>query len=539
LSYNESLTGSVRFGDGSVVILRIKQAEMALSDGRLDEAYQLACDEVLRAHCRGQRLVDRLVRALVRRSGEHLAAGRLQQALMDCGKAQRLGGNLPAVAQLQLAVTEAINNTHQQHQRRQQVLNQAGRQIQQGNLSVGQQLLEQAAGNREAEAMLGEVADRRAAADAALKRAEKAIERKDWNLAIDELLTAAKLHSSSRRYLHLAGQVRDRVCEEIRSAMRQGRLALAEAAIARLKRLADGQGPVQELDRMLQQCRQASACIADGRVQGAFQILRQLTRLLPDAVWLKEALERCQQARQALETLQAGPLGMMTAKGSPTDEGIERKDPDLVCGEEKRSGPFSAGQSAVPRQFVIQVDGAGSFLVVRGGEVTVGPVSGSQPCDVGLLADPGLPVAKIQRVDEDYFVTSDRPIWVNEKTTTNSLLNKGDRIALSQRCRLRFDLPNAASTSAVLNLSGARLPQGDIRRVILLDRELIIQAGPAAHIPFGQQSQPLVLYVRDDRLCCRSPAAVHLTGGQSGASTAIPMDKHVQIGPVSLIVKRV
>ena len=92
----------------------------------------------------------------------------------------------------------------------------------------------------------------------------------------------------------------------------------------------------------------------------------------------------------------------------------------------------------------------GSFLVIRSAAVTIGPISSSQRPEVGLVADPSLPVVRIERADEDYFLRCERAVMVNEHSTTERLLADRDRIALSPRCRWRFLRPNAASGSAVL-----------------------------------------------------------------------------------------
>lgn len=188
---------------------------------------------------------------------------------------------------------------------------------------------------------------------------------------------------------------------------------------------------------------------------------------------------------------------------------------------------------------MIQVDGSGSFFVVRNSRITLGPVSSPRLPDVGLMADPNLPVATVERVDEDYFIKSDQPISINDKPTTSKLLCKDDRIALAQRCRIKFDLPNAASTSAVLDLSGARLVQGDVRRVILMDKQIIIAGGPAGHILLAGLSQPLVLHVREDCLFCQTKVPVLINNSRTDISAGIPINTHVRIGEVSFIVTEV
>src|SRR5687768_12349242 len=124
-----------------VLILRIRQAEVALGDGRLDEAYELCQSEKLRSHRKGQSLVTRLVRALVKRGQEHLGAARPQQALVDCEKAARLGGNLAEVIELRTAAADEIAEKHRGERRRAQALAMARQHIDAGRLATGQQLL--------------------------------------------------------------------------------------------------------------------------------------------------------------------------------------------------------------------------------------------------------------------------------------------------------------------------------------------------------------------------------------------------------------
>jgi hypothetical protein len=169
--------------------------------------------------------------------------------------------------------------------------------------------------------------------------------------------------------------------------------------------------------------------------------------------------------------------------------------------------------------------------------VTIGPVSSSQRPDVGLIAEPGAPVATVERVDEDYFVRGS--IYaVNDKPAANKLLVSGDRIALTPRCRLGFTLPSAASTTAVLELTGARFPRADVRRVILMDRELVIGAGSASHVRCDSTPDPIVLHVRDNRLFCRAAGEVEVDGQPLDREKGIPLGTHVRVGMVSFVVTR-
>jgi hypothetical protein len=202
--------------------------------------------------------------------------------------------------------------------------------------------------------------------------------------------------------------------------------------------------------------------------------------------------------------------------------------------------PPAAGSAAdaLPSRFVLQVDGAGSFLVVTQPRVTLGPVSSSLQPDVALLAEATASVAAIERVDEDYFLRAAGPMAVNGRASAGKLLASGDEIALSPRCRFTFRLPSAASTSAVLDLTGTRYPRADVRRVILLDRELVVGPGVGAHVRIDELTEKVVLHVRDGRLFVQTSQTVLVGGNEVAPRSAVPVGAHVKAGGLSFVVTR-
>ena len=523
-----------------MLILRIKQAETALADGRLDEAFELVGPQEVRSHHRGQRLIGRLVRALVQRGKDHLADQRLQQALADYGKAQKLGGNSPQIAELSVAVTMAMEKRQQSNRCEALAVAKAKEHIDHGRLSAGQRLLGDISDNAQARQLLTEVAGRQEAVASAVKRAENALKHDDWEAAIDELLKVSWRQGHNWDLAELVGRVTKLATQQIRMHIEQGRVDLAESLLGRLVRLSGQNLEVQELDRIVQQCHRACDCVESNQPGQAAQILRRLGAVLPAAKWLNSAIGSSDQAAEGLEDLRAGPLGLIMSTGSSTSSRPETTQNQQIAHDLPQEKPAEAiGNTALPLRFIMQVDGAGSFLIVRQARLTVGPISSSQRPDVGLMADPNLPVATIERVDEDYFLRSDQPVSVNDKQLTSKLLANGDRIALAPRCRMKFSLPNPASTSAVLHLSGTRLPQGDIRRIILLDKQIILGAGPSAHITVAQLAQQVVLYVQNEKLFCRANDPVLINDRPVDQSAAIPMDVHVRMGTVSFIIKKV
>jgi hypothetical protein len=195
----------------------------------------------------------------------------------------------------------------------------------------------------------------------------------------------------------------------------------------------------------------------------------------------------------------------------------------------------TAEKSSLPSKFTLRVEGAGSLCVFRQPVVTIGPISSSQQPDLGLLAEPGIPVATIERREDEYFIRGNA-LAVNDRPGSGKLLASGDRIALSPRCRLSFALPSAASTTAVLDLTGSRFPTADVRRVILLDRDIILGAGLSTHVRVEGAEETVILHVRDGRLFCESKSPVEVNDGPMDRMTGIPMGAHVKVAGVSFVV---
>ena len=501
-----------------MLLLRLKQAEAALGDGRLDEAAELAVAADFRAHARGQELIGKLARALVQRGREHLQAARLPQALADSQKAEKLAGSLAEVAQLKAALAQAIAGRQHEGAQKQFHLAQARQQIEQGWLSAGERILHQAAGDGgTADLLLAQVESRRAELEAAAKKVQEALERQDLQGALELLARktlAAAQHSGMQE---LAGRVRQQALDTVREAMAAGRLDRAEAFLARMQAAWESHFEVRELAQFMEQFRRACRLIQAGQSHAAVTVLRQLKALLPEAKWLAEALKAAEQAAEALETLTDGPLGWMMLNDfrfSIFDFGLEDKKnltsqiSDLriqskIQNPKSKMAKEQPPEEMLPKQFILQVDGAGAFLVLRGETVRVGAISSDQENDLVLMAEPDLPQVTLERSEEDWFLRAARAVRVNEREVREKLLADGDAIELSRRCRLKYHRPNAASGTALLTLSGARLPRADIQKVVLLGRELILGADQSAHVRAAEFSEKVVLFLRDERLYCK------------------------------------
>lgn len=199
-----------------------------------------------------------------------------------------------------------------------------------------------------------------------------------------------------------------------------------------------------------------------------------------------------------------------------------------------------AGPALSLARFLLHVDGAGSFLVLRGSSCRLGPANASRSPDVPLMTAADAPAVTLVRSDHAYLLTSNRPAAVNGHDTTHALLADGDRIGLGPRCRIQFRQPSPASVTAVLHVTGARLPWGSVRQVVLMGRELVIGPSGHAHVRTRDSATQVVLHGRDDqRLLCRSIEPLAIEGRLVPNDTEVSGNTHVTAGPLGFAIEPV
>jgi hypothetical protein len=527
-----------------VLILRIRQAQCALADGRLQEAFAAACDRQVQAHHSGQRLVSQVLAALVQRGREHLAAQRLTDALADVERAGQLDRGKAEVAALREAVAAAIVERQRGGQRRQQAVALAQRCMQQGWFSGGAAALAQLdSGNPQRAEVEQAMAMEQARIEATLRQAEAALAGDQWAAAADLLASLSRHRLVHARAGELTGRLVQQGLDAVQAHIHSGRLTSAKAVLAAIGPLADQRPQAAEFQEALDTLAGAWRDLRRGQPQQAAHALRRLLAQWPEAAWLRDAAAAAQQAADGYNDLAGGPLG---AAGG-LDHCPARRRPDFPPGCD-RSEPAPAppddslvllteADDPLPPRLMLQIDGVGSFLLLRAAEISIGPVSSSPSPDVGLLTDLHTPTIRIRRTDDDYFLTSELPVQVNDRATRQSLLSGDDRLVLSPHCRLRFRVPHPASTTALLELSVGRLARADVRQCLLVAGDVVIGPGATSHVQTAQLTQPLVLHLIDGQLRCRGPLACTVDGTAWPADRGLPLDQPVQIGPLRLALK--
>ncbi|MBN1816066.1 MAG: hypothetical protein JW828_01820 [Sedimentisphaerales bacterium] len=520
--------------------IRLKQIECAMRDGQLDEAFRLIQDDPKLGRCRkGQKLTARLAQAMTRRGGEHLSAERLSHALNDCNKADKLGGNRNEIADLRKAICKAMEAKQYTHQQRAQMLATAQEQIDKGWLTVGVNLLDTVE-HPDADRIKQQAEAERKKIEAAVEKVQQALKRDDLTGAIELLLYAGPGRNQHAPLTALCCQVKDKAAEQIADQLNQGWIDVASHLLHKADALDCDNVGLNKYRDALKHCRRAANDLYAGHCRQAAQSLAKLRLLLPHAKWISEAHSQAQKAAEAMDILHTGPLGLLEPAVSD-EEGCRDPEDELVF--ERKTEPMPVFQNktdndALPSRFVMQIDGVGAFLTIRDSQVTIGPISSSQRPTLALMAAAHLPTATIERHDEDYILRSGQPIHIGERQISEKLLTDGDKIALSMRCRMRFHKPNAASATATLQLSSARLPRPDINHVILMDREILVGPGIGSHIRTGDLSETITFYLKNDRLYCRTEEPMIIDEKSCSTETPIPLDTAVQIGKLHLVLAR-
>jgi len=537
----------VNAGSNKVLILRLKQAASAIADGRLDEAFDIVQSKTIREHRRGQKLIGRLARAFTRRGLENLEAERIQLALADCNKAEKLAGNTEDVAKLRSAICSEMEQRRLKNRHRSFKVAQARQHIKDGWISAGEEILNDS-GDKDSQAgiVLQQAAIARLHTTEAITKAEKALQRNDISGAIDIVLNTETGGSRNDKIIELVSKLRSLAAGKIKENIDGGRLDLAHSLWQKVSPIADGCSEISELGLALNYCRQAAEYVAEGRPRAAVRLLRKVKLTCPSAKWLGTVTEQSRQAAEMLDELAASPLGLdiseETAEAEDSDRIQSTENGALSVSKKKMqaishpSSPDTGADSSIPSKFLMQIDGIGSFYVLRDASITVGPISSSARPTVGLMVDPNIPAVTIERSEDDYFMRSSSPVRVNDATTTNKLLVDSDRINLSPRCRMKFNIPNPASTTATLSLPSTRLGRADVRRIILMDRDILIGPNEGSHILAESLDQTIALFAHNGQLLCKARDKILIDDKPVSSRTGLPIDKQIRIGQISLVL---
>ncbi len=514
---------------GQMLSVRLKAAEKALRDGRIDEAFRLAASPDLRKHRRGAAVLTALSEHFFERARAHFREDRCAEALLDLERADAGAVKKDEIAELRKHV-EAVAAELQRKSRSQRELVDAAKQrIERGSLAAGRRMLERAGEANPQAAQLRQDADQRAAEVASLvSQTNSLIEQGQLAAAADRLRRAKSVEAHSERVTATETLLCSRVLENARQAIRDGRVSRAADELACLGTLGDSLPAKREFADVVRIAGEAAQAVRLNKFADARRMAMSIARLMPDVRWIKDVADQLDRMDELCTTLHAGPLGeTAAAAGAAPARGASL---DETVALPLRSG---ADDGRLPQRLLLLVDGGGSYLLLRNPQASVGRAACERPSDIPILSDIAERHANINRVDDDYFFYSVKDADVGGRKVKQQLLRDSDRVVLGRKAKFTFRLPSKRSATAVLDLSDTtKMPQ-DVRRVVLFDRHATIGSGRTAHITCRHASPALVLFERKGGLWIRQQNDGHV----DAAAVELVLGKPTEIGGVSLVLE--
>lgn len=489
--------------------LQLRQAETALREGRLNEAFQLATRPDVREHRDGQRLITRLTDEFLTRSKSHLEAGRLGEARSDCDHARRLAGNQEAIGELNSLITDAERIRNRGTREKEHLISAARAELAQGECSLGGRLVAKLPEDDSSAGVLADTIDiRRDQIERAAERARAAVASRQLADAADAVSELRRFSSRHTELPALVDQLTKAAETEVRAELIAGRLDRAEWLLGRLGEFLDTSAELATFAPIPTRAKRIAKLLESANYADASIELRRLSGVLPEAKWLSEVLTKTEQAARLHQELLSTPFAVPPSGGfggrrirdvSPRQASPNQIPAALIARPLDTGSPAEAGTTNGNQAWLLQVDGAGSTLLVTSPRVMLG----SRKVDIPLRGFSGAAPATIERTGGDYLIDSDVDVEVGGRKAKRKLLGADEPLGFGRRCRVRFRLPNPASTSAVLELNGPQLERQDVRRIVLLDDALI--AGPAktSHVVASSVETPCVLLHQDGEFFLR------------------------------------
>ena len=173
-----------------------------------------------------------------------------------------------------------------------------------------------------------------------------------------------------------------------------------------------------------------------------------------------------------------------------------------------RSVSTTGGESD-SSQFVLWIDGVGTYCVCLGERVAIGgPSLGhseGSTADISLLANLSRRHATVIRSADNYLLEAHGPTRVTDRDVLDrAYLQDGDRIELGESVQLRFRLPSALSASARLEFVSSHRPTRSIDGIILMADTCLLGPGNENHVPCPNWPGSVLIYRKEGGFWCKS-----------------------------------
>lgn len=519
--------------------VRLKTAEDAFADGRIDEAFEIATMPDLAGHRRTQVLLNKLAETLLTRGQDHLLNQRFNEALADFDRAGRCGHVTEKVADWRNRAVAASREAIDGRRSREAALAEAQARLAAGSLGGAQAALNAVAGMDAGRAKMEDAIARQSdRAVAALEDAEDAFKRDDLPTAVARLRAVLQLHAKLDGASDLEARLVSRIVKNAMEAFRQGRLQRAEQQMTVLGDIGRERTERIEAQNALQLARDAGRAIGDSRYAAAGVLLGRLTQSEHQGEWVAATRDQLNQLDDLRRSVLEGPLACFISHDAHrVVEPVHDYSMTVAQAARPTAPPVLRALSSPTaeqghRRLMLRIDGVGSFLLLNSQRVSIGRAGAGATADIQLVSDLSDRQAEIIRSGEDYFVAASGGVELAGRPVEHALLQNGDKVRLGHRVRLRFLRPSRKSAAAVLELGEGVRMASDCRKAILMGGPIIISPRRDSHIVTPPGSGEYVLMLRDGAVMLKS------TGSAMGAAT-LALGAPLNIGDLRIGVQAV
>jgi len=357
--------------------VRLRTAEKALRDGRLDEALRLATASDLKGHRRAVAVCEALAKQYIERARGHYRADRFAEGLADLDKAEVAGATGDEVRELRRNVQIVAHEVRRQDSSRRRRIDAAKKRIEQGSLVAGQRLLADAGPCDPVVADLQrDIAHRSDDVDRLIKQAQQFLGDGQIAAAVSRLEAATVLDHHDERLAALRSELCRCAFRRVRESIVAGRLARASDELTGLGTLGSDAPERRELADALVAAREASAALVAARYADARRQVMSLQRIIPQATWTGRVMDQLKQIDGLATELTTGPLGERMVCGADAGPLRDDKGRPGTADRADISGPRGTGldetvmlptQAAggLPGRLLLLVEGGGSYLLLR------------------------------------------------------------------------------------------------------------------------------------------------------------------------------
>ncbi len=191
--------------------------------------------------------------------------------------------------------------------------------------------------------------------------------------------------------------------------------------------------------------------------------------------------------------------------------------------------PYGSDHNPEPTKnqnsYLLWVDGVGSYLLFLDDRMTIGgPQYTSEVADLALLSNLSRKHASLIRSSSsNYYLEAHSRVSVSGREIfENTYLQDGSEIQLGNSVKLGFKIPNALSSTAVVDFQSGHRPDQNIDAVILMHDSCLLGPGMENHIPCKEWKECVILFKRENKIYCQSRADLFLNDQLVKNQTEIP-----------------